>query len=166
MPIDPDFQKNREIAGKERGVVIWGPVDPPLKLGVRGTYVAVDWDICTGCGVCLEVCPLQLFEWADAFGHPTSEKKVFPVRELDCVQCYNCEDKCPVQAIRTEYPGMTGWENLLAWLSFISAFLQPIGGILYGLLYGPSLGVPALFYAGWIVLVIGFLFVVSSLMIL
>ncbi len=45
MPIDPDFQKNREKVGKEEGIAIWGPVDPPKKLGIRGTYVAVDWDI-------------------------------------------------------------------------------------------------------------------------
>jgi NAD-dependent dihydropyrimidine dehydrogenase PreA subunit len=54
------FQENRKKIGKEDGVTIWGPVNPPEELGIRGTYVAVDWDICTGCGICLKVCPLQL----------------------------------------------------------------------------------------------------------
>jgi len=38
LPIDPDFQKNREKVGKEEGVANWGPIDPPEKLGIRGTY--------------------------------------------------------------------------------------------------------------------------------
>jgi NAD-dependent dihydropyrimidine dehydrogenase PreA subunit len=146
LPIDPDFRKKMEKAGEEKGIAVWGPVDPPEKLGIRGTYVAVDWDVCTGCGMCLEICPKQLHEWVETSGHPTSEKKAFPARELDCGQCYKCETKCPVQAIRIVYPELTGWQNLLAWLTFISAFLQPIGGVLYGVLFGPSLGLQALFY--------------------
>ena len=76
LPIDAYFQKNRKKVGKEKGIAIWGPVDPPEKLGIHGTHVAIDWDICTGCGVCLEVCPQQLYEWAETSGHPTSGKKV------------------------------------------------------------------------------------------
>jgi protein-S-isoprenylcysteine O-methyltransferase Ste14/ferredoxin len=150
--------------GEEKDIAIWGPVDPPEKLGIRGTYVAVDWDICTGCGICLEICPKQLYDLVETSNHPISEKKAFPTRELDCVQCYKCETECPVQAIRIIYPELTGWQNLLAWLSFISVFLQPIGGVLYGVLFGPSLGLQALFYVGWVVLVLGLLFVLSSLM--
>ena len=89
-------------------------MDPPEKLGIRRTYVAVDWDLCTGCGICLKVCPQLLFEWVETVGSPTSEKKVFPARELECVQCYTCEVKCPVKAIRFVYPGLTGWQNVLA----------------------------------------------------
>jgi len=163
LPIDSDFRKKRRKVGKGDGIAVWGPVDPPEKLGIRGTYVAVDWDICTGCGVCLEVCPQQLYEWVETSGHPTSEKKAFPARESDCMECYKCEDKCPVQAIRIVH-GATGSENLLEWLSFISAFLQPIGGTIYGVLFGPSLGFQELFYVGWVVLVLGFLLVLSSLM--
>jgi len=163
LPIDPKFQKKRKKVGKEEGVAVWGPVDPPEKLGIRGTYVAVDWDICTGCGVCLEVCPKQLYEWMGTSDHPVSEKKAFPARELDCVLCYKCETKCPVQAIRIVYPGLTGWLNWLAWLTFPLLFLQLGGGIIYVVLFGPSLGLQALFYVGWVVLVFGFLFVLSSL---
>jgi protein-S-isoprenylcysteine O-methyltransferase Ste14/NAD-dependent dihydropyrimidine dehydrogenase PreA subunit len=163
LPIDSNFQKNRKKVGKEKGIAIWGPIDPPQTLGIRGTYVAVDWDLCTGCGICLKVCPKQVFAWVETSDHPTSEKKAVPTRELDCVQCYKCEAQCPVKAIITIYPEQTGWMNVLAWVSFISAFLQPIGGILYGVWFGPLLGLQALFYIGWIVLVLGFLFVLSSL---
>ena len=68
MPIDPDFQKNREKIGKNEGIDIWGPVDSPEKLGIRGTYVAVDWDLCIGCGTCIEVCSTKLYEWKETSG--------------------------------------------------------------------------------------------------
>ncbi len=163
MPIDPDFQKNREKIGKEEGITIWGPVEPPEKLGIHGTYVAVDWDICTGCGVCLKVCPQQLYEWEETSGHPTSEKKAFPAREPDSLQCYKCETKCPTQAIRIVYypssgQGPTGW---LVSLSAYLLFLQAIGGTIYGALFGPSLGLQTLFYVGWLTLPIALFFLFS-----
>jgi NAD-dependent dihydropyrimidine dehydrogenase PreA subunit/protein-S-isoprenylcysteine O-methyltransferase Ste14 len=163
LPIDPEFQKRRKKVGEEKGIAIWGPVDPPKKLGIHGTYVAVDWDLCTGCGVCLKVCPQQLFEWVETSGHPTSERKAFPAREPDCVQCYKCETKCPVQAIRIVfYPasgqGPTGWlYSLAAYL----LFLQAIGGTIYGALFGPSLGLQTLFYVGWLILPVALLFLFS-----
>jgi protein-S-isoprenylcysteine O-methyltransferase Ste14 len=162
LPIDPKFQKKRKKVGKEKGIAIWGPVDPPEKLGIHGTYVAIDWDICTGCGVCLKVCPQQLFEWEETFSHPTSEKKVFPARELDCGQCYKCEIKCPVQAIRIVYPPLSAWLNLLGILSFLLMPAQVIGGCIYGALFGPYLGLEILFYVGGIVLVVGLLFLFLS----
>ena len=158
LPIDPDFQKKMKKVGKEKDIAIWGPVDPPAKLGIRGTYVAVDWDICTGCGICLEVCPQQLYDWMETSNHPTSEKKAFPAKELDCVQCYKCETKCPVQAIRIVFPGPTG---RLAWLIVPLMFLQIIVGIIYGVLFGPSLGLQILFYVGWLILPVALLFFFS-----
>jgi len=163
LPIDPDFQKKRKKVGKEKGIVVWGPVDPPEKLGIHGIYVAIDWDICTGCGICLEVCPQQLYEWMETSGHPTSEKKAFPARESDCVQCYKCETKCPAQAIRivfypSSFQGPTGW---LASLAAYLFFLQTMGGIIYGVLFGPSLGLQTLFYVGWVILPVALLFFFS-----
>ena len=136
---------------------------PPEKLGIHGTYVAIDWDICTGCGICLEVCPQQLYEWMETSDHPISEKKAFPARESDCVQCYKCETKCPAQAIRivfypSSFQGLTGW---LASLAAYLFFLQTIGGIIYGVLFGPSLGLQTLFYVGWVILPVALLFFFS-----
>jgi len=164
LPIDPDFKKKRKKVGKEKGIAIWGPVDPPEKLGIHGTYVAIDWDICTGCGVCFKVCPPQLYEWVETSGHPTSEKKAFPARELDCVICYKCETKCPEQAIRIVYPPLSAWLNFLGYLTFLLMPAQVIGGSIYGALFGPYLDLEILFYVGWMVLVVGLLLLFSSLL--
>jgi len=143
--------------GKEGETAVWGPLEPPDKLGIRGTYVAVDWDICEGCGICLEVCPVQMYEWVETPDHPTSKKKAFPAKELECVQCYKCETQCPVQAIRIIFPGPTGWEGVVVPLMFS----QIMGGVIYGALFGPYLGLKILFYIGWLISVVGLLFFFS-----
>ena len=146
LPIDPNFQKNRKKVGKDEGITIWGPVNAPRKLGIRGSNVAVDWDICTGCGICLDVCPAQLYDWKETTGHPTSEKKSFPAREPECTCCYECEAECPVQAIRVIfYPPKTF--NAAVPLMFA----QIIGSVIYGIVFGPWLGLNMPFYVGWIV---------------
>ena len=157
LPIDLGFMKKRKKVGKEKGIVIWGPVDPPKKLGIRGTYVAVDWDICTGCGICLETCPKQLYEWVETSGHPTSEKKAFPAREPDCIQCLACETQCPAQAIRISVGApSSGWQ--IAVYGFLS---QIILGFAYWAFFGSYLSLQILQYAGWIVLAISLPFFFS-----
>jgi hypothetical protein len=47
LPVDPEFQKKRKKVGKEQDIAVLGPVDPPEKLDIRGTYVAVDLDACS-----------------------------------------------------------------------------------------------------------------------
>ena len=100
MPIDPDFQKNRKIVDKHLDHDVWGPVEPPEKLGIHGTQVAVDWDVCDGDGVCVDVCPVTVFELVDTPGHPTSDKKSDPVREAECIFCMACEVSCSTTAIK------------------------------------------------------------------
>ena len=149
MPIDPDFQKKRKKIGKENGVIIWGPIDPPEKLGIRGSNVAVDWDLCTGCGICLENCPAQVYEWKETAAQPTSQKKPFPAKATKCMCCYQCEKQCPVQAIRVIFGGPQSPFDMLA--SYL-VMAQLIGGPLYGLLFGPYLSLTIPFYIGWILL--------------
>lgn len=106
MAIDPDFEENREIVDTHEpdgSHDVWGPVDPPEKLGIHGTRVAVDFDICIADGACLEDCPVDVFDWIDSPDHPESEKKADPAREEDCIGCYLCEDVCPVDAIKVKY---------------------------------------------------------------
>jgi len=156
LPIDPAFQKNRKKVGKEEGIAIWGPVEPPERLGIRGTNVAVDWDICEGCGTCIEVCPVQLYGWMDTPGHPTSDKKAFPTRESDCIQCFQCEKRCPAQAIRVIF-----WPTF--WLAVMGnlTLAQMIFGVAYGTFMGPYLRLRIPLYIGWAIVPIGFFFMVS-----
>lgn len=158
LPIDPDFQKKRKKVRKEEGIIVWGPVDPPEKLGIRGTNIAVDWDICTGCGICLEICSVKMYEWRETSGHPTSEKKPLPTRKSDCIQCFQCENKCPVKAIRVTYGGPS-WESAVLLLMFA----QIIVGIGYGTIFGPYLGFRFPLHVGWIISVVSLPFWFSTL---
>mgnify|MGYP002760786252 FL=1 len=99
MGIDPHFTSTREQAGTEGGLRVWGEQDPPVRLGIHGTHVAVDYDICVADGACLRDCPVDVFTWVDTPGHPTSERKVEPTREDQCIDCMLCVDICPVDAI-------------------------------------------------------------------
>jgi hypothetical protein len=46
MAIDPKLEENRDVAEQHEGHRVWGPVDEPEQLGIHGTHVAVDFDIC------------------------------------------------------------------------------------------------------------------------
>ena len=105
MPgIDPNFKSTRQIVDKHNGHDVYGPVEPPAKLGIHGSTVAVDFDICIADGVCLDVCPVGVFEWVETPGHPASSKKADPVKESDCIFCMACEVQCPVVAIKIFQP--------------------------------------------------------------
>jgi NAD-dependent dihydropyrimidine dehydrogenase PreA subunit len=100
--IDPDFQMNRQKVGQHNGHDVWGPEEKPTKLGIHGTHVAVDFDLCIADGACLDACPVtgNVFEWFDTPGHPASAKKADPIREPECIFCMACESVCPVVAIK------------------------------------------------------------------
>jgi len=99
-PIDMGFKSKRQPAGKFKGIEVWGPYDPPGQLGIWGTDVCVDFDICISDGACIDACPVNVYEWLDTPGHPASEKKPFMIREKDCIFCLACENVCPPQAIK------------------------------------------------------------------
>jgi NAD-dependent dihydropyrimidine dehydrogenase PreA subunit len=103
MSIDPDFMK-KPIAEEHNGHKVRGEVKPPGKLGIHGTMVALDQDVCEGDGICISVCPVSVFDWVDSPGHPASNKKSDPVNEPACIFCRACESQCPVRAIKiTEF---------------------------------------------------------------
>ncbi|MHA1268290.1 MAG: 4Fe-4S dicluster domain-containing protein [Candidatus Helarchaeota archaeon] len=102
MPIDRNFKKNRIIVETHEGHNIWGPIEPPTKLGIHGTIVAVDLDICYGCLKCIEVCTVKVFVKFITHNHPVSKIKVDPINEDQCFFCLACELVCPIDAIRIE----------------------------------------------------------------
>jgi len=128
-PIDPDFMSKPDVypvtgehhthkisgEGKDRNDA--DGKSYPTKLGIHGTHVAVDWDSCIGDGACMDVCPVEVFEWELAPGtwgtgkdtkvEKDSERwgkyrtdKCDPIREDDCIDCMACETACPVLSIK------------------------------------------------------------------
>ena len=65
--------------------------------------VKVDWTKCNGDGVCVDVCPVDVFELQDLAEYPDTQKSV-PVREEDCILCMACVTSCPTEAARAQKP--------------------------------------------------------------
>jgi NAD-dependent dihydropyrimidine dehydrogenase PreA subunit len=93
LPIDPSFQANRVPTTYDK-LTIWKNTSNTL--GIYGTDVAVDFDLCIGDGACIEVCPVNVFDWRGA----GVDRKAMPARERDCIYCFGCEAVCPKFAIR------------------------------------------------------------------
>lgn len=55
----------------------------------------VNDDLCTGCGECVEGCPMEALSVVD-------EKAV--VNEEECIECGGCELDCPNNAISIDCP--------------------------------------------------------------
>jgi len=112
MPIDQEFMK-MPVVGDHIGHEVRGTVQPPKKLGIHGKMVAVDFDICIADGICISVCPVNVFDWLETPDCETpnasgqailAAKKADPAREKDCIFCRACEIQCPVTAIKITEP--------------------------------------------------------------
>lgn len=157
MPINPDFPKGYQVIGKhynkdgEHFHFVWGPGrladaaenenckrdyaargEKIVPVGVHGTMVAVDWDVCIADGACIEACPVQVFEWyrtandvpnTEAWKYPGGNgetvkehrkdytDKADPIREHDCIWCMACVSVCPPQAIKVDQSNLTYHEK-------------------------------------------------------
>ena len=56
--------------------------------------VIVDEDMCTGCGLCVDICP-EVFSMADDVAEVIAD----PVPEDDIEACQEAAESCPVDAI-------------------------------------------------------------------
>ncbi len=128
-PIDPEFLNKPDdypVTGEHNGHKVLGEGKErpdnegkpyPTKKGVHGTHVGVDWESCIADGACMDVCPVDVFEWNFAAGEKGTGKhkpieqgtpeydeyrtdKCDPIRESDCIDCMACETACPTLAIK------------------------------------------------------------------
>ncbi|MHA1605249.1 MAG: ATP-binding protein [Candidatus Freyarchaeota archaeon] len=53
--------------------------------------IKIDHDKCTGCGTCVDDCPVDVFELVN--------EKSEAVRVEDCTECCTCVEGCPEEAI-------------------------------------------------------------------
>lgn len=54
----------------------------------------IDKDSCTGCGICVDECPHNIFKVVDGIAEIS--------RSEDCDGCGNCEEACPNEAIKIQ----------------------------------------------------------------
>jgi NAD-dependent dihydropyrimidine dehydrogenase PreA subunit len=56
MPIDPNLMKKYPVTSENNEHAVRGEIKPPEKLGIHGTQVALDQDVCNDDGICISVC--------------------------------------------------------------------------------------------------------------
>lgn len=56
--------------------------------------VIVDKEACDGTGVCIDICPMNVYDMVEGQAEPT--------RAEDCIICMACVNACPNQAITVE----------------------------------------------------------------
>ncbi len=60
---------------------------------------AIDTTLCTGCGTCVEVCPVNAIGLVSANDHAHPKRKVARVDPNLCIGCGVCASKCPKQGL-------------------------------------------------------------------
>ena len=61
--------------------------------GKKMSIDKIDQELCNGCGICVQICPMDVFRMDE-----DSEKAIIRYPE-DCMLCEFCVLDCPVEAI-------------------------------------------------------------------
>ncbi len=70
--------------------------------------IKLDPNLCTGCGTCVDECPMGVYEIVTV-----GRKKQSRVKDLDmCIGCHTCELRCPYEAVKV-YPPLEDLEKIL-----------------------------------------------------
>jgi NAD-dependent dihydropyrimidine dehydrogenase PreA subunit/nitroreductase len=85
--------------------------------------IGIDYDKCTGCGICLTACPLPGYFY---IRDSETDKVIYDNHGKKCLTCGQCITQCPEDAILYEEMGKTiefeGITNLKQFLPFEKAF--------------------------------------------
>ncbi len=60
---------------------------------ITNYFAEVDTELCSGCGTCVEICPMKAFKLKD---------EISILKRKRCIGCGNCVVKCPSEAINLE----------------------------------------------------------------
>jgi ferredoxin len=63
----------------------------PGNLTITNFYADVESDLCSGCGTCVEICPMEAITLID---------DISSIQQKRCIGCGNCVAKCPSEAIK------------------------------------------------------------------
>ncbi|MDR0900070.1 MAG: 4Fe-4S binding protein [Methanobrevibacter sp.] len=64
-------------------------------------YPYIEKDLCVGCGSCVNLCSNDSITLERILG-PLVETRRLCIDQDECVECYLCEESCPVEAIKLE----------------------------------------------------------------
>jgi heterodisulfide reductase subunit A len=146
-PVDAGGRVTREFVSQEAGSQEAGANGPVYRARIRRHAAYVDWDVCTGCGVCQEKCPARTpsdFEsqMGDRKAIYTLSPQAVPNKPVidreHCIyfqrgKCRACEKLCPVGAIAFEQEDAAVEEE-------VGAIILAPGYDLYGLENMPEYG--------------------------
>jgi ferredoxin len=63
-----------------------------ININITLPKISIDQDLCTGCGICFEICPFGIPQ-------PNSNGKFEILEPERCTECSACKRNCPAMAI-------------------------------------------------------------------
>lgn len=73
-------------------------IDVDIELEDDVLYPVINKKLCIGCGACIQFCENDSVKLDRTIG-PIVHTKNLEINQDDCVNCYLCEENCPVEAI-------------------------------------------------------------------